>query len=146
MNVEPRPPRFEKFASHIFPVWGLIFLVFVAGSLRFVPYPPVEFAIPWDKISHFVGFALLYPFALRAQRFVHPGRGLLKSGVGSLLYVIVVGGLLEVYQAALPHRSAEFSDWVADALGAVFGALVILGVMEWRRRRRFDVVPVSSQA
>lgn len=128
--------RFERFASNVFPSWGFVLLIFVAGSLRFVPYPPVDIAIPWDKVFHFVGFAALYPVALRAERFVYPRRAWLSSGVRTLVRVIAIGGLLEIYQAALPHRSAELIDWAADSLGALFGALVVFGAVELRRRWR----------
>jgi VanZ family protein len=133
---ETARPRFDRFASHVLPAWGFVLLVFIGGSLHFVPYPHIEPPIPWDKISHFVGFAALYPFALRAERFVHPRRSLINSGIRSLIRVIALGGLLEIYQAALPHRSAELADWAADALGALFGACVVLGTAEWLRRRR----------
>lgn len=137
-SSSPRP-RFEQFASNVLPAWGFVLLVFVAGSLRFVPYPPVEVPIPWDKISHFVGFAALYPLALRAERFVHPRRAWLNSGLRSLIRVIALGGLLEIYQAALPHRAAQLGDWAADSLGAAFGALVVLGAIALRRRWRLGV-------
>ncbi len=142
MPAERPRPRFENFASNVFPAWGFVLLVFVAGSLRFVPYPPVEFLIPWDKVSHFVAFAALFPLALRAERFVHPSRKWLNSGVRSLVRVIALGGLLEIYQAALPHRAAELGDWVADSLGAIFGAIVVLGAIELRRRWRVSAAAV----
>jgi len=94
--------------------------------------------IPWDKIGHFAIFAALYPFALRAERFVHPRRVWMNSGIRALIRVIALGGLLEIYQAALPHRSAELADWAADSLGALFGAVVVLGVGAWWRGRRLS--------
>ena len=64
-----------------------------------------------DKLVHLAGFAALaFPLA-RTGRI-----GLLPVFLGASAF----GGLIEVVQ---PHfnRSADFNDWIADAIGALLG-------------------------
>lgn len=126
---------FGRFLTRVVPAWVFIGLVFVLGSLASTPEPSFSLGIPWDKVAHFGVFLLLYPLALRAERFVHPDRGRAWLLVGTLFWVSAVGALLELYQVALPHRSAELADWVADTLGAAFAAGCVAVFSAWRHRR-----------
>lgn len=134
MNAPPAP-TLANFAKYILPGWGAITLVFVAGSLGALPRAADSFVLPWDKLNHFLAFAFLYPFALRAEELLRPSQSGLHRGVRALLRVMIIGGVLELYQYALPHRTAELGDWVADSLGALASAVVILLMVRVRARR-----------
>ncbi len=116
------------------PCLAYIALLFIGGSVRVPASPPIEFALGPDKIVHALAFALLVPFAVRAIRWLwpqwRPTYWIHAAGVFS----IAMGGLLELYQAALPHRSAEWADFIADGIGAVVAGVLILMRVRWRQR------------
>ncbi len=75
-----------------------------------------------DKLHHVLGFAVL---ALVASLAGAPGwRHAGWAAAGLLLY----GGLIEAVQSQLPWRSAEWADWLADALGTVLGLALAAGL------------------
>jgi VanZ family protein len=91
--------------------------IFYAGTIRLRGLPS---GFGLDKVFHFVSFAglaLLIEFAL-----IEAGPRL--AAVLSVVLASAVGLALELVQAALPHRSAEVLDWVADTLGALLGAWI----------------------
>jgi VanZ family protein len=110
---------------------GYVSGVFWGGVIDIGPLPKLP-ELPTDKVLHalvFMGLELVIEFALldlgaRRRRFI----GVLGS--------ITVGGLLELVQAALPYRSAEFLDWLADSAGALLGALITYLALRWRWRPR----------
>ncbi len=67
---------------------------------------------PYDKAAHFFSYALLGFLLSRALN--NPRLGFLMGA----LYGITD----EIHQSFVPMRDASFWDWVADALGAYFGA------------------------
>lgn len=68
---------------------------------------------PWDKLAHSIGFAAL--------------AGLFVWGMGRRAWPWVLAeGLLfagwdEWHQLALPGRSPDLGDWMADAVGTLAG-------------------------
>jgi VanZ family protein len=82
-----------------------------------------------DKLLHAVVFGgmvlISYPSARRLWR-----RHAQASGRSTLLvawgYAVLSGAALEVWQAFLPYRNAEFMDLVADAVGASVAVLVLV--------------------
>jgi hypothetical protein len=88
--------------------------VFWLGVIDIGPLPLDE-RLPTDKLGHmgaFGGVVVVVELALLEL-------GALRRRVWAFLAGVVAGGLLELVQAALPHRSADFGDWVADSIGAV---------------------------
>jgi VanZ family protein len=69
----------------------------------------------WDKMDHFLAFALLGLIGLRAW----PRR---EHQVFAVL--LAYGGLIELFQAILPYRFAELRDLFADAAGLVLAFAV----------------------
>ncbi|MDP2031020.1 MAG: VanZ family protein [Thiobacillus sp.] len=71
---------------------------------------------PWDKLAHLAWYAVL--------------AGLLLLGLGRrpwpwvLVGTLLLAGWDEWHQFALPGRSPDFDDWLADALGAVAGVWI----------------------
>lgn len=113
-------------------------LIFVGGS---APADPSSLQVN-DKVAHavvFLGLALVCaPLAghwlLHWQREPRAVRGAL----GCAAYSVVVGGLLELWQSRIPHRTADVWDWVADAVGAAVAASVLAALLPryltWRSR------------
>lgn len=116
---------------------GWTLAIFVGGSLKLPPAPIEPPGIGWDKFAHALVFFLTQRLAERAFRDEAEG-ATREVAVRAAIVSIFVGGLLEIYQAALPHRSADIWDFVADAIGAVlaigWSALVMRGQARAQRR------------
>jgi hypothetical protein len=91
--------------------------IFGIGVADLGPFPVPE-GVPLDKLEHllaFAGFAWVVELSLLELSAFR--RRVLAVCVSS-----ACGLLLELVQSALPHRSAEFLDLVADVLGALLAA------------------------
>ena len=112
-----------SFVRDVLPALLWTVTVFVLGGIP-NPAPPIELAIPIDKIEHAIAFAILQVLALRALRYELPG--LLPRGMPWVAAATstVVGAALELYQLTVPNRSAEFMDLVWDAIGAGIAAMI----------------------
>lgn len=119
-----RPAGVRGFALHVLPALAWAFLVFVGGGAQLSP-PPVDVGLPFDKVQHLVGFAVMQVLAFRALAYLLPERSRLRVNVLAAVGAILLGVLLELYQLGLPYRSAELADVVADAVGALLGAALI---------------------
>lgn len=119
-----RQARGGSFASRVLP--GLFYLVaiFVGGSLPSGGGP----AQVSDKTLHFVVFLPFSILVARAFSYYWPGDRPLVRCTKASAFASLIGGLLELWQFLLPHRSCEFLDWVADSGGALWGVALILAV------------------
>lgn len=83
--------------------------------------------VAWDKLNHFIAFAAGGWLAASALRLSWPQR---QAPVLVLLAVVLVsafGACDEALQLLTPGRSgADTFDWIADLLGAIFGASLTL--------------------
>lgn len=116
--------RTRDFALRVLPALAWAALVFIGGGAH-VTQPDLGHGFPIDKVEHAVAFLIMQLLAFRALRYVRPERnraGLAWAAAGISL---ALGVALELYQLALPHRSAELADAVADAVGAGLGAIVL---------------------
>ena len=82
----------------------------------------------WDKAQHALGFGLLTVLALRA----YPGTGLLRNAWA----LLVVGGLVELAQAATTWRTGDWADLLADGVGIVLALAGWRVWVSWARRRQ----------
>lgn len=104
--------------------------IFYGGVIDIGPLPKIPH-IATDKLLHALAFAGLSVLALFAQTEGSTRRRQLLAASVS----IAVGGLLELVQTALPYRSGEWLDLVADAAGAILGvALVAWLIRAWASR------------
>lgn len=112
--------------------------IFIGGSLRLPPAPLEPPPVGWDKLAHALGFFLTQRIAERALRH-DAGPPTKPIALRAALVAMFLGGLLEIYQAALPHRSADIWDFVADSIGALaaigWSALVVRGQTRAARRQ-----------
>lgn len=124
--------RAHGFARDVGPALAYTVFLFYAGSID-VPPPPVQPpGIEPDKLLHAVAFGILAWLVYRALRFELPAQGTKQRALTAALVATLVGGLLELYQAALPNRTADLIDFAADALGA-FAAAGLLVRLERAR-------------
>jgi VanZ family protein len=119
-----RQARRRKHFLHIGPAVVYIVTVFVVGSL-----PPRELGpSPFpgsDKLLHLVVFAGMFWVVLRALIHELPRMKASSKLFLAMFLTSAVGALLEVQQLAVPGRSAELLDWVADTLGALIVAFAV---------------------
>lgn len=89
-----------------------------------------------DKVAHFLAFGGLSLLCVPLVRAVSVVRQLspLARVAACAGYSTLIGGTLELWQAALPYRSAEWLDFVADAVGAILVSGVVWLVLPslWR--------------
>lgn len=104
---------------------------FVLGSLPMGAPPSVSF-LPGDKIGHFFAFGVMQLTFLRAGHFLWPEQSWARIVGLSIVAASLSGGLLELWQFLLPHRAAEWADFLADSLGAL-----VLGTLAGQWGRRF---------
>ena len=77
----------------------------------------------WDKINHFVAFAVGGWLAARALRLARPTASVLSSVLLAAVLISAFGVLDESVQQFTPGRSGgDLYDWIADTLGALAGA------------------------
>ena len=101
-------------------VWAVL-LILIGGRST---VPRVESPLPLDKAAHFVMYGVLGVLAVKGwERAGRSPRLLLVLVLASL-----VGAGDEVHQSTVPGRSAEVADWIADTLGIVAAALLILRI------------------
>lgn len=95
-------------------------LIAYAAAVAFASLRPAGGASldPWDKLLHFLTYAV---FAALACRAVREERHLFYACLGIIAY----GGLMEVLQSFMPERVMSGYDFLANTLGVVVGALVM---------------------
>lgn len=122
---------------HVAPALLYVGAVFYLGSVSIDP--PTEMDFSWnDKVMHAIAFGGMQLTLARAFRFLWPELSVTSVAVRSGVVAALLGGLLELWQAALPHRSAEWLDFIADAVGAALAALF------WRWRHRGEALASPS--
>jgi hypothetical protein len=114
---QEREPRRGGFFLNVVPAVLYVMAVFYGGSIKGSALPMPDFH--WsDKALHALAFGGMQIAMLRAVRFAAPELSPQKHRLAALAVVVSIGGLLELYQLGLPHRSAELADWIADIIGA----------------------------
>ncbi len=98
--------------------WGGMLL---AGSL--IPVPRGLGIGVSDTLLHGTLYGV---FALLACWSLMPALGPVAAGPAALGVTLLFGGLTELLQLAVPWRSAEVRDLLADGLGAAVGVALLL--------------------
>lgn len=109
---------------HVGPAVLYALAIFVGGSLS----GGETYVTMTDKQLHAVAFGVMVPLAARAVRFARPFMGLPMQLAVAAATSSVLGALLEIWQAILPHRDADVLDWVADTIGAVAAGTMLAGL------------------
>lgn len=102
--------------------WAMCLAV-LAGALAPQADTPQLFALA-DKVVHTLVFWALALVGLRA----YPKHVLIVC-----FLLVVLGGLIEVFQGYTSSRSQELADFYADIVGVVLGFLVHQLILRFRR-------------
>lgn len=120
--------------SRVLRAWGpAVLWAAILFSLSSQPTVPAPAVSGIDKVAHFVAYAVLGALLTRTRL---PFAWMVFAGC---LY----GATDEVHQMFVPGRFPSVLDWVADALGTLFGVFVFT---RWRARRRGRTVPAAGDA
>jgi VanZ family protein len=110
---------------------ALALTLWLLSSRSTLPMPQGVFGL--DKLVHFGAYtALALSLCLwpkPASWVQHP----LRTALIIIIISSVYGGVDELHQSFVPGRDASVFDWLADTLGAVFGAA---GFGWWRRLKQ----------
>ena len=110
--------------------WRVGFWLAVVAGIVLALWPQPASQEPWfegaDKVEHALSFALLLLIGLRAGY-----RNALALAIG----LLALGGAIELAQSFTVTRSAEWFDWLADALGITLGWVVAWLGARWRTTR-----------
>ncbi len=93
--------------------WLSVITIFVLCT---IPSPQLVSVSYADKIQHFVAFAAV-SFLFRLAYPQNPGKAYFAA--------FILGGAVELVQAMIPWRSAEWLDLLADSMGIVLCMLVV---------------------
>jgi len=109
-------------------LWRLTFTValLAIGVLSLLPATEALPSTGWDKSNHLIGYALLAALA----RLGWPRTPAWQQFIGLLSW----GALIEGLQGATGYRHAEWGDVLANALGAMLGAVLLESARRLLRR------------
>ena len=91
--------------------------------LQSLPGPQFELV---DKVWHLIAFGGLAGLVSRA--FAYWGREALLAARDAAVVAVLLGGLIEILQSFTPFRSADWADFLADALGVALAYAVLRGL------------------
>jgi VanZ family protein len=106
-------------------------VIWFLSSQSILPQPKGIFG--WDKLQHLAAFAVL---AAAVGLWVSPAFWKRRSVLALLLAALIssaYGAVDEIHQYFVPSRDCNFWDWLADTLGAFFGAAAML-LLNLRRK------------
>ncbi|HEY6558692.1 MAG TPA: VanZ family protein [Polyangiaceae bacterium] len=126
-DAGPQRERSGGFFLHVAPALLYVLAIFYAGSVAQGPELDVSFIAP-DKLLHAAAFFGMQLTMFRAVRWKRTELGTAHHALVAFGICCAAGAGLEFWQATLPHRSAEFGDWLADAFGAGAAALLLRAV------------------
>jgi len=124
--------RIHTFARYWLPVCLLCAGIFIQSSFAVPDIGPDWLLwdwLPMDKVAHGVIYAILSALICRAFNTLPPwqGRKVLLAVTG--IFLATLFGLSdEWHQSFVVTRSADPSDFGADAAGSILGALVFMGL------------------
>ena len=132
-NPCPMTQPLRTFLRYWLPLLIYVGLIFLLSSLSKIPYSILGF-VP-DKLLHFVEYALLAALIARAIYSLPKPSAWWVVLLITFVAVAILGTLDELYQSAIPRRSPELLDWVADVSGGLLGGICYLFLKLWLTRR-----------
>ena len=113
----------------------LAYMMLIWGLSSIPKAAPVVIVPMQDKVVHLVEYAILailycYSIARTLPQWKRPAVLLLSALLAALW-----GAVDEWHQSFVPNRSAEVLDAVADALGAIIGCAIVVGLPKARPKK-----------
>jgi VanZ family protein len=112
-------------AFDVLPALLYFALLFWAGLIPLKSLPGPDFELS-DKVWHLLAFGGLAGLLSRALTYF--GRPALAAARDAALVATALGGLLEVLQSLTAYRSADWADFLADAIGTALAYAVLRGL------------------
>ena len=126
--------KLHNFFAYWLPILLYCLLIFIQSSY---PSPNIEPNVPhFDKVLHFMGYALLGALFLRAFYTTSMSHRLKLIFILSVLLSGLYGISDEFHQSFVPYRDADAMDALADFIGGAFGAGVFLLWIKSHLKRR----------
>lgn len=122
MPLKKTPIILYKLPAIVFAI-AILYL-----AVTSMPEPPLDVPMS-DKIAHFGAFLLLG--VLSAVPFRRGG----KTFFWAFALPVVYGVIIEIIQSRVPGRNAEFTDFVADALGVFVSYIVIVIYLRYKHHK-----------
>jgi len=94
----------------------------------------------FDKVLHFIAYAILGALFLRAYRTLQVRNNLNALIILSVLSSSLYGISDEIHQYFVPQRNFSYFDILADVLGSLFGVFLYQFIMEKRIDKRFKLI------
>ena len=133
-----------RFLRRPVPAWGSFIIwagaIWLGSSLSIGPESPIFniLKVGIDKLAHFIEFGILSALAANAllsgQRFAADGESGRRVWQLAVVLTALWAVLDEIHQLWVPSRSTDPLDAVADILGGMVGAWLLLSFM--RRERK----------
>lgn len=128
MAINDRPAR--TFLRYHLPMLLYASAIITVSSIPDLKGPQLR-AIPFDKLAHFLEYAIFALLAFRSFGQLVPGIHPNLALTISLLFVAGFAGLDEYYQGYVPGRYTDVKDFATDLTGAV-----LVGLLMWLRARK----------
>ena len=111
-----------RFVYFVLPVLLYAAAIFYMSSLETISLPDLKISME-DKLLHAMAYFLFGMLLIRAFHY-----GGAKPLSKKLIVTVVLLGFIyglsdEIHQYFVPGRSSEVLDWLADAIGIMFGVL-----------------------
>lgn len=94
------------------------------------------FQVAVRKTAHFLEFATLSVWAAGLLALYRMRFPYLLGGAFSILYAVSD----ELHQTFVPGREGKITDWAIDALGAIFGVLLLWTILSLRKRNEAKMI------
>ena len=126
--------NFKRFVRYVLPAIFYMAVIFTISSIPRLS--PPSLGVEWDdKIYHFIEYAGFFFLLYRALKYWGWAK---RTGRKILLAIFLgsaIGAIDELYQASVPTRVPDVSDWIADSTGVVLACLIFLLVQLIVKRR-----------
>ncbi|HUU03401.1 MAG TPA: VanZ family protein [Myxococcota bacterium] len=131
----------RSFLRYWLPLFSYVAAIFLLSSFSRVPL--LSSLGIWDKLLHFIEYALLATLTVRMLRATPWPRTQWSAWLMGLLTVALLGALDEIFQGTVPGRSSDIFDFLADVLGGATGGGAYL-LLKWFFTRREKAPEVLS--
>jgi VanZ family protein len=125
LNSSSKKHLYPGAVSRLAPVIVWMALLLFVSTVRFkVPIQP-GFSHS-DKLTHFIVYLPLGALLIRAWRKDDSRNGSARSVLLAAFFGAGYGLFIEYIQTMFPERTFEWMDCIADSLGAMMGAAILI--------------------